>query len=391
MSHNYCIRTMDLSDVPIPVNGGSVSVLAKDAVGYGVTDRDGKRHVIIGYGFECMNFLLDSGKRVPYGEVSWTGVDDLVPCGWVWPPIGKAVDCILGNGIVEKCGARSAHVAFNHGTYVLACHLLRPLHVRHELQHVRVCYGAAGASAISYAKMVVHGGASVLRTMIERDLRAAGVVINGPTQLVQMHSLAGGATAVRELTCHPQLLLRLNGDITGTANGNDDAFTCLSADSAVAHTAAGEYLMGSPWVLPMTLKALQVRCFVEVALQPELLAGGPYVMKQDMLYLGRVPRTCTKSPCHVDTESLLLGVRAGHVEAQSDGTFAMEYRDGEWGAVGTTGMSLRDLAQEVDRWHDMCMPIGEHAVHIEGCPTVLIHERFGEFYDPATGIVSSLA
>jgi len=379
-----------LSDVAIPVNGGSVAVYPEDAIGYGFTDSAGKSHIIIGYGFECGNFLLNSGRRVPYGEVSYAGLDDLVPCGWVWPPIGKAVDCILGNGIVERCGQRAAHVAFNHGTYVLACNLLRPLHVRHELQHVRVCYGAAGASAISYDTLVVHGGASVLRTMIESDLRAAGVVINGPTTLVQMHSLAGGATAVRELTCHPQLLLRLNGDITGTANGSD-AFTCLSADSALAHTAVGEYLMGNPWVLPMALKALQVRCFVEVTPQPELLAGGPYVMKQGRLYADRPVRLCTGPPCHVDAESLLLGVRSGHVEAQSDGTFAMEYSGGEWGTVGTTGMSLRDLAQAVDRLHDMCMPIGEHSVHIEGCPTVLIHERFGEFYNPATGVVSSLA
>lgn len=375
---------MTLADEVVPVRDGMPPVCPPETMGYRFAGAE-----VVGWDYGTGMFFLDNGDRVNYVQVV---AEELTPPSpmrsSVFPSLGKYATCWLGDCIVTSLTGRRVVVRTTCGKYAVSPRLMRPLQSTCTLYGVRVRYGAD--RCLVFPTLTVCGGAAALLEDLRSKMREMGVRTSEHSRLLEMQSVDGPSVSLRHINVNTRLLLHLVGDISGTAT-RPERFGCFDAPSSVAlaHVQIEDYLRGNPWALPISHELLCQRLGVPFLLDPTLIAG-PYTSDNDVLHLEAPQRAISCRPFEVDAEMIVLGVRAGRLEPQRDGTFAMPYAHGGWGQVVARGPSLRDLTWKMDDAYDACLPLGTHKIDIPGCPPCLLLERFGgEHYDPDTQTVHS--
>ena len=375
---------MTLEDDVIPVKGVHPPVTALNSMGYRLCGAE-----IVAYDFRTGVFLLGDGQRVEYVQAAAEELEHPPSLrGKQYPALGKYATCWLGDCVITSLNGRRAVVRTTCGRYAITPRLLRPLSSCCTVQGVRVLYGED--RCMVFPTLTCSGGAAALLEEIVAKMAAAGLRVRGEPMLMELQSIDGPAVALRTINVHTRMLLRLQATVEGQPRDIEGACYEASAPVAMAHVVMEDYLHGNPWALPISHELLRARLGIAFVVDTTLLFG-PYMSADECLYLEAPQRALSCPDFEVDAEQLVLGVRAGRLEPQKDGTFAMPYAHGGWGKVVTRGPSLHELMWQLDDLYDLCLPLGTHKVDLPTCPACLLLERFGgEAYDPETQTVRSL-
>lgn len=366
---------------------GQAPVAATEAMGYRFRGVE-----VVAFDCRARLFFLLDGARATDAEVRAHGLEP--PATFHaprFPSLGKYATCWLGDCVVTSLNGHRALVRTTCGTYAVAPRLLRLTRATCTVRGMRVIYGADGARCMVFASLTCTGGAGALLEEICGKMAAAGLRTEGDMSLLEMQSVDGPAVALRHIDVHGRMLLRLQGTVAGTLDSSKAAFVEVPTPVAMAHVVMEDYLHGNPWALPIGHDLLRERLGIEFLVDTTQLHG-PYTSVDGCLYLEAPQRAISHPPFEVDAEQIVLGVRAGRLEPQRDGTYAMPYLHGGWGhVVPRDGTCLRKTMWQLDDLHDLCMPLGTHKVDVPGCPPYLMLERFGgASYDVEAKTVQSV-
>lgn len=375
---------MPLEHDVITVKGGRPPVTAPGAIGHRIGGLE-----IMAYDYATGIFFLSGGSRVGYLEAAERELEPPDPTrSLLCPALGKYATCWLGDCIVTSLDGRRAVVRTTCGKYAVAPRLLRPLRTSCSVSGTRVLYGSG--RCVVFPSLTFTGGAMAMLEVISSTMAQKGLVVHGEPKLLELQAADGPAVALRSVSGGTRMLLQLRADVQGTHDGSFDTMCECAAPVALAHLTIEDYLHGNPWALPISHEMLRARLGVEYMVDTTLLHG-PYTSVDGCLYLEAPQRPLARPPFKVDAEMIVLGVRAGRLEPQSDGTYVMPYAHGGWGQVVERGVTLRELMWQLDDLYDKFLPLGTHTVDLPGCPDCLLLERFGgEAYDPATRTVRSM-
>ena len=200
----------------------------------------------------------------------------------------------------------------------------------------------------------MHGRQALLE---EICAKMAAPACQADMSLLEMQSVDGPAVALRHIDVHGRMLLRLQGTVAGTLDSSRRrSWRCPRRWPGAR--VMEDYLHGNPWALPIGHDLLRERLGIEFLVDTTLLHG-PYTSVDGCLYLEAPQRTISHPAFEVDAEQIVLGVRAGRLEPQQDGAYAMPYLHGGWGrVVPRDGTCLRKMMWQLDDLHDLCMPLG---------------------------------
>lgn len=376
---------MPLGDDVITVHGhDSAPVKAEDSMGYLF-----QNSAIVAFDYGTGAFFLQDGGREDYLTVAQAGLHPRqTNHSFVFPSLGKYATCWLGDCIVTNLNGRRAIIRTTCGKYAVAPHLLRPLCAEQTVYGVRVLYGDNRCAV--FPSITCSGGAAAVAEHIVGKLQSAGVAMKGDAALMEVQCVDGPSVAFRHVSTQSRLLLRLRAFVTEECK-QPNGFHDVPADLAVAHILIDDYLDANPWALPISIDLLRARLGIVFNVYTHLLFT-PLHFEDDVLHL-KAPQRCFGSTCwEVDPEQLILGVRAGRIEAQRDGTYGVRIGHGSWAQVKPHhGVCLRKMMWDLDHLYDMCMPLGTHKVNIPYCPDCLLYERFGgDAYDASTQTINSV-
>lgn len=372
-----------LEDDIIEVSGGFPPVTAPQSMGYLF-----QGSTIVAYDYSAGSFFLASGGRVEFVTAMEKGFDPPQSLkAPLFPSLGKYATCWLGDCIITSIDGRRALIRTTCGKYAIAPYLLKAISMTCTLRGVRLLYG--NNRCAFFPSVSCSGGAVALLEELTQRMTLAGLSFRGDISLMEMQSPEGPAIALRHITEQKTLLLRLRGTVEGTVAPGISNFLDQSEESGLAHVIVEDYLRGNPWAMPISLELLCARLGLSIDIDPTFISG-PITSVDDCLFL-EAPQRAFSMPCwEINAEQLVLGVRAGRLEPQRDGTFAMPYAHGGWGQVKARGIDMQKLMWKLDDLYDLCLPLGIHRVDLPGCPDCLLLERFGpQAYDPTTRTIRS--
>lgn len=376
---------MALGDDIVAVHGtGNPPVKAEDSMGYSY---DGSQ--VVAFDFSTGAFFLADGGRAQWLDVAQKGLQPRKTSqSFLFPSLGKYATCWLGDCIITSLTGRRAVIRTTCGKYAVAPHLLRPLCKEQTVYGVRVMYGDDRCAV--FPSITCSGGAAALAEHIVGKLASTGLVIHGDPAVMELQCVDGPAVAFRHISTQSRLLLRLRARISGQCT-NLNGFHDVPADIATAHVVIDDYLDANPWAFPISHDLLRARLSIFCRLDTHLIFT-PHLSVDDVLYLKAPQRTFGSTCWEVDAEQIVLGVRAGRIEAQANGTFAVQVGHGSWGQVKPrNGVCLQKLMWQIDDVYDACLPLGNHKIDLPYCPDCLLLERFGgDGYDPVTKTVISV-
>jgi len=371
-----------MADVLLPVKGPHPRVLPCDAMGYALFGS-----AIAAYEYGTGTFLLENGQRVSHETAVAEQLEKPSRCrGRSTPALGKYGTCWLGDFSITELRPGSAVLRTTCSTYAVAQHLLKPLKHTVTVRGLRVQYGRR--RCLVFPSLTCTGGATALLEEIITAMGAAGLHVHKGAQLLECQGIGGPAVALRGVAAHTRMLLQLcasmDGELTPTV-----VFHATSVRTAMAHLVAEDYLEGNPWAMPISCSQLRARLGIECAIDRELMFGA-FSVYEGCLHLDAPQRAVTSMVYTTDAEAVVLGVRAGRIEPQQDGTYAIPHAHGGYAEVRVSGTGLRELMWQLDALYDACLPLGTHAADLPGCPDALLCERFGgEAYDPVKRTVTS--
>lgn len=333
--------------------------------------------LVVAYEYDTGMYLMENGTRSQ--ELA-----DLVPAtaGHVMPPLGNHATCWLGDCTIVSLDAHYAVVRTASSTYAILPHLLRPTSHTVTVRGLRV---VCGRRCLVFPSLTCTGGATALLEQIVATMRLAGLTVGADTKLLEYQAVGGPVVGLRTLSTSGRLVVRLHGHVAGESDSC--AFVDVPRDVAMANLVAEDYLAGNPWALPISCTLLRERLGIQHALDGALMFGS-FKCYQDCLHLVAPQRSLTDAVFDVSVEHLVVGVRAGCIEAQCDGTYAVPQGQGGYGLVRPV-LDVGKLMWQLDDLYDSFLPLGTHKVGLPGCPDLLLMERFGRAYDPDARTVTS--
>jgi len=340
--------------------------------------------LIVAFEYATGTYLMENGTRSRH--LTAESVEEPTLRGHIMPALGTHVSCWLGEGTLTSLDARCAVVGTTCSTYAVMPHLLRPVNHTVTVRGLRVLYGRS--RCLVFTSLTCTGGATAMFEEIVAQMRLAGMRVGQGAQLLEYQAVGGPAVALRTLVSSGRMLLRLHGRVDGEAQATT-AFMDVEKGVAMANLVAEDYLGGNPWALPISYTLLSARLGIQHALDIELMFGS-YTYYEDCLHLVAPQRSLADAVFDIDVEHLVVGVRAGRIEAQCDGTYVIPHGQGGYGAVRVRGTDPSELMWRLDDMYDALLPLGTHKVDLPACPDILLMERFGEAYDAETRTVASI-
>lgn len=372
--------------VALPVYGGKL-VLPTAAMGYSTSD--GRR--ILAWDFSTASFHFHDQTTRTHGHVMLHDVLRPPACMLAHPPVGKyAVSATHGHCRVDEIAPHAILVRSSTAYAAVLPESLRPLGSSDNclIKDVRLILD--GGAAFVFSNVFSSGGVMGTVAALLRRIKAK---VDGDLLIDECVQPRGLRVPLRTLASTRSICIALRGRVTVSTDAICNVVR-TTADSALWHAKAFDWLETNPWVLPCTLHDLWEKLPHTGVPRPDAKqVPQPWAIESGMITSNfKAPAALTRAPATVSAACFVCGVRSGSILLTAEGTYVISYADGSWGAI-EPGVDLAAIATDLEKLARSCCEPGLYAVRsaLPSCPDALFREMFGSGYDNASGTFHRLA